>query len=79
MKVHYRGPVDRVSVPLPNGRQLTVAKGKDIDLGEHLPKAEADALGKSLLEQPDNWTPVADGPDPATPEKAPAADEKGGK
>ncbi len=55
MIVHYGGPVDRVDLPLPNGRTVTVANGHDIDLSEHLPAAQAKALGKSLIEQ-EVWT-----------------------
>jgi hypothetical protein len=69
MRLHYSGPVDRVRLPLPNGREVEIAKGRDIDLTDHMTKAEADVLGRSLLEQ-DPWTE-------ARPVKAAAAEKKG--
>lgn len=55
-RIHYRGPFDRVAIPLPDGRDIEVAKGKDVDLADHLPRAEAQALARSLLEQESNWS-----------------------
>ncbi|WP_217923780.1 hypothetical protein [Miltoncostaea oceani] len=55
MRLHYSGPVDRVSLPLPNGGHVEVAKGHDIDLSDHMTAKEAAALGRSLLDQ-DTWT-----------------------
>lgn len=55
MRLHYSGSVDRVRLPLPNGREVEIAKGTDIDLTDHMTKAEAAELGKSLLEQ-EPWT-----------------------
>ena len=71
MKVHYRGPLDRVAIPLPNGREVEVSKGKDIDLAEHLTAEEANRLGRGLLEQEDSWS-LADesaGDEPTTQKK----------
>lgn len=51
MRVHYGGPVDRVCLPLPNGRVVEVARGESIDLRDHLPAKEADELGRRLAAQ----------------------------
>lgn len=64
MIVHYSGPVDRVEIPLPNGRTVSVAKGHDIDLSEHLSASEAKALGASLIKQEGVWS-EANKPAPA--------------
>lgn len=63
MIVHYSGPVDRVDVVLPTGRTVSVAKGHDLDLSEHLPAAEAKALGKAMTAQ-EVWTEAKPAPAP---------------
>lgn len=78
MRVRYRGPHQRVAVPLPNGNEAEVANGKEIDLRDEsygLTAADADALAKSLAEQESNWALVEDEPTTKTAGKPSA--EKG--
>lgn len=57
--LHYRGPHQRVHIPLPNGREAEVAKGKDIDLSEYdLSAEQSNAVEKGLLAQEDSWSEV---------------------
>lgn len=71
MRLHYKGPHQWVSIPLPNGREVEVAKGHDVDLSDHLTKADANALGRSLLEQGESWSEPAEAkkPDAKSAEK----------
>jgi hypothetical protein len=60
-QVHYRGPLDRVAIPLPNGREVEVAKGQNIDLADHTrTKAEAEHLARSLITEDGPFTAVED-------------------
>lgn len=64
MKLHYSGPIDRVSVALPNGREAEVAKGQDIDFRDEalgLSASDAEKLEKGLLRQ-DTWREADDKP-----------------
>lgn len=57
MKVRYVGVFDAVVIRLPDGTPVEVARNHQTDV--------PDDLGQSLLDQPDNWRPVA--PRKATP------------
>ncbi len=64
--LHYRGPHQRVHIPLPNGREAEVAKGKDIDLSEYdLTAEQRNEVEKGLLAQEDSWSEAT----PASPPK----------
>ena len=51
MKVSYIGPHQRVTVPLPEGREVDVDHGGVIDV--------PDEFGHRLLEQTSNWRAAA--------------------
>lgn len=68
MRVRYHGPHDGVRLPVPGSRDVEVARGDEIEV--------SDPLGRSLLEQPDNWEAVTEKP-PKTGKPATTAAEKG--
>lgn len=67
MRVRYHGPHDGVRLPLSERGYVEVARDEVIEV--------SDPLGRSLLEQPDNWEQVADKP-PAATTKAAKAEKK---
>lgn len=69
MRVRYHGPfVDGVRLEVPGSREVLVAHGEEIEV--------SDFLGRSLIEQPDNWEQVADKAPPAPATKTAGKAEK---
>jgi hypothetical protein len=63
MRIRYIGAHDAVTLPLPSGIEVEVARGGECDV--------PDVLGASLLEQAVNWEAVK------APTKAAAAAKEG--